>query len=178
MNKISVLVRILLAGSEGKTASAGWVDADQGCTGHGSLSRQERFELDCEYRRHLRQHLIPRHWDALIARYTLHVEDRKTAIQALSATVASHAHAKFKSYAILTWAEPKKPGAEGKRSTAILQSNIYDMNLWDDNQGTSERTRRRWRADIHDTMDTMLGEAINASIQILEQQELFPVMAA
>lgn len=178
MNKVSVLVRILLAGSEGKTASAGWVDADQGCSGYGGLSRQERFELDCDYRRHLHQNLLPRHWDALIARYTLGTAERGHSIKALGRIVATHAHQHFKFYAVLTWAEPQKPGAEGKRSTGVLQADIYDMNKWDDNRGTPERTRRRWRAGIHETMNTMLDEAIRAGVQLLDEQELFPVMAA
>ena len=76
MNKTAVLVRILLAGSEGKTASAAWVDADQGCAGYGGLSRQERFEMDCEYRSLLHKRLLPRHWDSLIARYTLDTAER------------------------------------------------------------------------------------------------------
>lgn len=178
MNKISVLIRILLAGSEGKTASAAWVDADQGCAGYGGLSRQERFEMDCEYRSLLHKRLLPRHWDALIARYTLDTTERGHAIKGLGRVIATHAHQHFKFYAVLTWAEPQKPGADGKRSSAILQANIYDMNLWDDNKGTPERTRRDWRSKIHKALEEMVGEAINAGVELLEQEELFVKMAA
>ncbi|SEI66994.1 hypothetical protein [Pseudomonas sp. NFR16] len=178
MNKVSVLVRILLAGSEGKPASAGWVDADRGCAGYGGLGRQERFKLDCDHRRHLHQHLLPRHWDALIARYTLDPAVRGQSIKALGRIVATHAHQHFKFYAVLTWAEPQKPGMEGKRSTGVLQADIYDMNRWDDNMGTPERTRRRWRASIHETMNGMLDEAIKAGIQLLDERGLFHETAA
>jgi len=178
MNEVSVLVRILLAGSEGKTASAAWVDADQGEAGYGGLSRQERFELDCEYRRHLHQHLLPRHWDALVARYTLDPAERGHCIKRLSKVIATHAHPHFKSYAVMTWAEPQKPGLEGKRSSAVLQADIYDMNRWDDNKGTPERTRRYWRAKIHEALNGVLDEGIQSAVGLLRRQELFPQMAA
>ncbi|MCQ9426699.1 hypothetical protein NRB16_24570 [Pseudomonas sp. LJDD11] len=178
MNRVSILVRILLAGSEGKTASACWVDADQGCAGYGGMSRQERFEMDCEYRRYLHQHLVPRYWDALIARYTLDAAERGQAIKRLGKVIASHAHPHFKFYAVLTWAEPQKPGQQGKRSSAILQADIYDMNRWDNNQGTPERTRRYWRSRIHEALNGVLDEAITAALGLLERQELFEPMAA
>lgn len=178
MNKTAVLVRILLAGSEGKTASAAWVDADQGCAGYGGMSRQERFELDCEYRSLLHKRLLPRYWDALIARYTLDPRERGQAIKGLGRVIASHAHQHFKFYAILTWAEPQKPGADGKRSSAILQADIYDMNQWDDNKGTPDRTRRRWRAGVHKTLGEILDEAIVSAESLLDEQGLFSKMAA
>lgn len=178
MSRVALLVRILLAGSEGKTASAGWVDADQGCRGFGGMSRQERFELDCEYRRYLRQNLVPRYWDALIARFTLDATERGQAIKRLGKVVATHAHPHFKFYAVLTWAEPQKPGLQGKRSSTILQANIYDMNLWDENRGTPERTRRHWRAKIHEALDGVLDDAIGAALALLEHQEVFEPIAA
>ncbi|WAH56563.1 hypothetical protein LZ023_26655 [Pseudomonas silvicola] len=178
MSRVSVLVRILLAGSEGKTASAGWVDADEGCSGYGGMSRQERFELDCDYRRHLHQNLLPRYWDALVARYTLDPAERGQCIKGLARVVASHAHPHFKFYAVLTWAEPQRLGIDGKRSTGVLNTDIYDMNRWDDNRGTPERTRRHWRAKISETLHELLNEAIAAAERLLEEQELFSQEAA
>jgi hypothetical protein len=173
-SKVSTLVRILLAGSEGKTASAAWLDADQdGRGGFGGLSRQERFELDCEYRAFLRKHLKERHWDALIARYTIEPADRAPAIKRLARIIATPAHDHFKSYAVLAWAMPQRAGVEGKRSTIVLRENIYDMARWDNNQGTSERTMRRWRGYIHEMLNEALDLAIAAAIHLLEGQELF-----
>lgn len=173
MSKVSTLVRILLAGSEGKTASAAWVDAAVEGGGFGGMSRQELFELDCEYRRHLRQRLLPRFWNVLVARYTVDPEDRVKAIRELCRVVASHAHGQFKAHAILAWAEPKRPGVAGKRSTIVLREDIYDMASWDANQGTSDRTMRRWRAYIGETLNELHGLAIAAAIQLLDDQELF-----
>lgn len=175
MNRVSVLVRVLLAGSEGLTASAAWVDADAGCG--GGMGWQERFELDCEYRRHLRLNLEPRFWNALIARYTLDVQERGRAIKELGRVIATHAHQHFKFYAVLTWAERQKGGV-GKRSTGILCADIYDMNRWDDNQGTPERTRRRWRAGIHDALDGVLADAVAAGVALLDAQGMFGKAAA
>ena len=171
MSNLGTLVRIIVAGSEGKTASAAWVGMDEVGGGDG-LSRQQRFELDCDYRRLLHATLASRYWDALVAFYGIDNVERGACIKGLNRAVASHAHQHFKTYAIITWAEPKRAGAEGRRSTAILGADMYDMNEWDDNRGTPERTRRRWRSDIHKTLNEMLGEAINAALDILMEEEL------
>jgi len=172
MSSMGTLVRIIVAGSEGKTASAAWVAMDAQDGGCDGLSRQERFELDCDYRRLLHATLASRYWDALVAFYGIDNVERGACIKGLNRAVASHAHQHFKTYAIITWAEPKRAGAEGRRSTAILGADMYDMNEWDDNRGTPERTRRRWRSDIHKTLNEMLGEAINAALDIMMEEEL------
>ncbi|MEE4462646.1 hypothetical protein V2S84_11130, partial [Azotobacter chroococcum] len=59
----------------------------------------------------------------------------------------------------------------GKRSTiGALQPQVYDLVTWDDGRGTPDRTMRRWRKGIHDTLGEMLGEAEAAAIGLLEQQ--------
>jgi len=55
----------------------------------------------------------------------------------------------------------------------VLRENIYDMARWDNNQGTSERTMRRWRGYIHEMLNEALDLAIAAAIHLLEAQELF-----
>lgn len=177
MSSMGTLVRIIVAGSEGKTASAAWVAMDAQDGGGDGLSRQERFELDCDYRRLLHATLLPRHWSALVAFYGIDTAERGACIKSLNRVVASHAHQHFKSYAIITWAEPRRAGVEGRRSTAVLAADLYDMNVWDDNRGTPERTRRRWRSDIHKTLNEMLGEAIKAALEILAAEELIPCAA-
>lgn len=177
MSSMGTLVRIIVAGSEGKPASAAWVVMDAQDGGGDGLSRQERFELDCDYRRLLHATLAPRHWNVLVAYYGIDNVERGKCIKGLNRAVASHAHQHFKSYAIITWAEPKRAGAEGRRSTAVLSADLYDMNAWDDNRGTPERTRRRWRGDIHKTLNEMLGEAIRAALEILAEEELIPCAA-
>lgn len=178
MSKVSTLVRILLAGSEGKTASAAWVDAAIESGGFGCMSRQELFELDCEYRAFLHKHLLGRYWDALIARYTIEPADRGPAIKRLSKIIATPAHSHFRDYAVLAWAEPQRPGLEGKRSTIVIRENIYDMDKWDRNEGNSERTKRRWRAYIHSMLNENMDLAIAAAIDLLDVQELFEKDAA
>ncbi|MBF0675575.1 hypothetical protein [Pseudomonas sp.] len=172
MSSLGTLVRIIVAGSEGKTSSAAWVAMDEIGGGGDGLSRQQRFELDCDYRRLLHATLAPRYWNALVAFYGIDNVERGACIKGLNRAVASHAHQHFKSYAIITWAEPKRAGAEGRRSTAILGADMYDMNIWDDNQGTPESTRRRWRAGIRKTLSEMLIEAERAALEILAEEEL------
>lgn len=177
MSNMGTLVRIIVAGSEGKTASAAWVDALESFGGGTGMSKQQRFELDCDYRRMLHERLPERYWAVLVAFYGLDWEERGRCITTLSRTVASHAHQHFQKYAIVTWAEPKRAGQEGRRSTAILSADIYDMNQWDDNRGTPERTRRRWRRYIHGVLDEMLTEAARAALDLLVAEELIEVAA-
>lgn len=177
MSSLGTLVRIIVAGSEGKTASAAWVGLDEIGGKSDGLSRQQRFELDCDYRRLLHHSLTPRYWQALVSFYGVDPAERGQCIKGLSAVVASHAHAHFQKYAIVTWAEPKRAGAEGRRSTGILAADMYDMNLWDDNRGTPESTRRRWRLDIHKKLGEMLNDAERAALKILADEELIEIAA-
>lgn len=172
MSNLGTLVRIIVAGSEGKTASAAWVDALESFGGGAGMSKQQRFELDCDYRRMLHEKLPERYWAALVAFYGLDWAERGRCITTLGNTVASHAHQQFLKYAIVTWAEPKRAGSDGRRSTATLGADIYDMNQWDDNRGTPERTRRRWRKQITEVLNEMLNDATNSALELLKQEEL------
>lgn len=170
MSNLGTLVRIIVAGSEGKAASMAWVDVAEKI-GFGGKSRQALFEQDCEYRAFLHRAMTPRHWNALVAYYGLDAREKDLSIMGLIPVIATHAHHHFKVHAVFTWAKPKLAGRDGKRSTVgVLRPELYDLVTWDDGKGTPDRTMRRWRKGIHDTLGEMLSEAEAAAIGLLEQQ--------
>jgi hypothetical protein len=171
------LVRIIVAGSEGMTAPAAWAKMAEETMGGSGMSRQQLFELDCDCRRMLHHSMQPQHWNALVAFYGIDANDRGASIRALASFVATPAHKHFKTYAIVTWAEPPRKGAQGRRSTAILSEDMYDMNVWDDNKGTPERTRRDWRRKIHQALFQILEGAEIEAFELLRQNEIFDMAA-
>lgn len=178
MINLGTLVRIIVAGSEGKAASMAWVDAAEN-SGFGGMSRQALFELDCEYRAFLHRAMTRRHWNALVAYYGLDAREKDQAIMELIPVIATHAHHHFKVHAVFTWAKPKLAGRDGKRSTVgVLRPELYDLVTWDDGKGTPDRTMRRWRKGVYDTLGEMLSEAEAAAIELLIEQGLIAREAA
>ncbi|WP_349573108.1 hypothetical protein [Azotobacter salinestris] len=178
MSNLGTLVRIIVAGSEGKAASMAWVDEAEK-SGFGGMSRHALFELDCEYRALLHRAMIPRHWNALVAYYGLDAREKDQAIMELIPVIATHAHHHFKVHAVFTWAKPKLAGRDGKRSTVgVLRPELYDLVTWDDGKGTPDRTMRYWRKGIHGTLNEMRAEAENAAISLLVDQGLLEKEAA
>ncbi len=119
-----------------------------------------RVDVDCWVHARLHSCLKPRHWDALVSKYSTHRERKKDAIQALIPLIATPAPKQFLGMAVYTWAIPKLAGVEGKRSTdlIVLDAWFYDMNNWGDG-GRPEQTRRRWRLAIRSVLDEMVKEA-------------------
>ena len=132
---------------------------------HGDLSRRD---VDCWVHARLHSQLKDRHWHVLLAKYSTHRERKKDAIQALIPIIATPAPRQFLSMAVYTWAIPKLPGVEGRRSTdmIVLEKWFYDMNNWGDG-GRPEQTRRRWRQGVRSVLEEMLKEAEDEAEQIL-----------
>lgn len=53
----------------------------------------------------------------------------------------------------------------------VLPASFYDMNTWDVD-ATPESTRRRWRADIHEKLDGLVTDALDAVALILHAEGL------
>ncbi|MCY1275101.1 hypothetical protein D9M70_237340 [compost metagenome] len=138
-----------------------------------------RTDADCWVFARLHSQLKPRHWAALVAKYSTHKGRKIEAIAHLSPIVASPAPHLFIQKAVTAWAIPLLRGAEGKRSTdmIVLPKSFYDMNGWD-LDGRPEQTRRRWRLKIHEVLDEMVGEAVAAAAEILEREGVLIDMAA
>lgn len=59
-----------------------------------------------------------------------------------------------------------------------LRPEVYDLVTWDGGRGTPDRTMRRWRKGIHDTLGEMLSEAEAAAIELLTRQGVIEREAA
>ena len=167
---LSAVVSALAAECIDNTAKQAWqklIDMETRGVGLGS-GAAERMHADCWVHARLHSQLTPRHWHALVARYSTHKAKKVAAIGALAPIVASPAPRLFVAKAVTAWAIPPLRGVAGRRSTdmIVLPAEFYDMNTWD--LGASpERTRRHWRKCICVVLDEMVGEALVAAEQML-----------
>lgn len=138
-----------------------------------------RTDADCWVFARLHSLLIPRHWDALVAKYSTHSGRKVQAIGRLIPLIASPAPQLFVAKAVTAWAIPPLRGADGKRSTKmiVLPKTFYDMSNWD-LDGRPEPTRRRWRQKVHEVLDEMTTEALAAAGEILQREGVLIGVAA
>jgi len=141
--------------------------------------RLNRGEVNCWVHARLHSGLIPRHWHALLARFSTHRGRKVDAIGRLVPLVASPAPRLFVAKAVTAWAVPLMKGVDGKRSSdvIVLPREFYDMNAWD-LDANPERTRRRWRAGVFAVLDEMCGEALVAAGEILKAEGVLLDVAA
>nr|GFB83685.1 hypothetical protein [Tanacetum cinerariifolium] len=92
--------------------------------------------------------LIPRHWNALAAKYSTHKQRKVEAIAHLKAVVATTA--------LAAGLAAQKKASSRSADMIVLPDAFYDMNTWDLN-GAPESTRRRWRQGINTTLDEMVN---------------------
>lgn len=144
------------------------------------VSAEDRMAADCWVFARLHHALKPRHWFALVAKYSTHRGRKVEAIGKLAPLIASHAPALFVFKAVTAWAVPPMKGTEGKRSTAgliVLPASFYDVNTWD-LEAHTERTRQRWRKSIVDVLGGMVSEALAEAEQILLAEGVMRAEAA
>ncbi|HCE7250052.1 TPA: hypothetical protein NH788_000233 [Pseudomonas aeruginosa] len=164
-----------------KLYQPGYADSEglAGLIRGSNTSGIKRIDADCWVHARLHSQLKPRHWNALVAKYSTHREKKKAAIEALIPLIATPAPRRFLGMAVYTWAIPKLKGVEGKRSTdmIILDAVFYDMNNWE-SEGRPEQTRRRWRSGIHSVLNEMLKEAELDAGEILMEEGIIVGEAA
>jgi hypothetical protein len=178
---LSAVVSALAAECIDNTAKQAWqklIDMETRGVGAGG-GPANRMEADCWAYARLHSQLIPRHWSALVARYSTHKAKKVGAIGALVPLIASPAPRLFVHKAVTAWAIPPMKGAEGKRSSdmIVLPAEFYDMNNWD-LAASPERTRRRWRQAVGTVLDEMVGEALTAAEEVLVHEGLLRSCAA
>lgn len=158
-----------------KLYEPGSEDGHDMATLSSSVERGEisRMDADCWVFARLHSQLKPRHWDALVAKYSTHKGRKVQSIGRLHPLVASHAPRLFIVSAVTAWAIPKLKGVEGKRSSdmIVLPAEFYDINRWDP-EARPERTRRRWKKGVEDVLEAMVGEALEAAGAILDHEGL------
>ncbi|KAB0549793.1 hypothetical protein F7R01_00795 [Pseudomonas argentinensis] len=169
----SAVVSALAAECIDNTSKQAWqklIDLDTVRVGSG-VSASDRMQADCWVFARLHSQLIPRHWNALVAKYSTHKGRKVQAISALVPVVASHAPRLFIGNAVTAWAIPPMKGAAGKRSVdmIVLPEQFYDLNRWDP-EARPERTRRRWRQGINEVLESLVTEAMVAAENILDRE--------
>ncbi len=180
---LAAVVSALAAECIDNTAKQAWqrmYAAGEGRPAGMSVSPEDRMNADCWVFARLHSQLIPRHWNALVARFSTHKLRKVEAIHALVPLIASHAPRLFVDRAVTTWAIPPLKGVDGKRSTRdliVLPAGWYDMNNWDET-ASPERTRRHWRSLIVKTLEDMVGEALKEAEQILRAEGVLQSEAA
>lgn len=181
---LAAVVSALAAECIDNTAKQAWQRLIDGAMKSGrrpSVSPTDRMEADCWVHARLHSQLPPRLWNVLVARFSTHRARRLNAIAALFPVINSPASALFRQKAITAWAIPQLRGItagagrqsrqEVKRSTdvIVLPARFYDMTAWD-NEGTPERTRRRWRANIAKDLEQMVDQALALAQEILQAE--------
>lgn len=181
---LAAVVSALAAECIDNTAKQAWqrlIDNSLRSGRRPSVSPADRMEADCWVHARLHSQLPPRLWNVLVARFSTHRARRLNAIAALFPVVSSPASALFRQKAITAWAIPQLRGVkddadrqsrlEVKRSTdvIVLPARFYDMTAWD-NEGTPERTRRRWRANIAKDLEQMVDQALALAEEILQAE--------
>lgn len=112
----SAVVSALAADCIDNTSKQAWQKLYQagepGRRGGVMVSADLRQQIDCWLHARLHDQLIPRHWAALVAKYSTHQAKKVQAISLLRSVVATPAPALFLYKAITTWAIPKLKGVQ------------------------------------------------------------------
>ncbi len=139
--------------------------------------KDDQLLHDSMIRARLHNVLALEHWEILKAKFSPDLNHKREAIRAVRARVKSAAPERFRHAAVVTWAMPKLPGQEGKRSTNVLPSGWYCMDNWLD-EPTAERTQYRWKAAICKELKSMVDGALAEAQAILDQEGLISDIAA
>ncbi|CAL5244116.1 TPA: hypothetical protein L5W20_005914 [Pseudomonas aeruginosa] len=181
VSALSAIVSALSADCIDNTAKQAWQKLYQpgyaeseglsGLIRGSNTSGIKRIDADCWVHARLHSQLKPRHWNALVAKYSTHRGKKVQAISALAPVIASHAPQLFVMKAVTAWAIPQMKGVDGKRSTdmIVLPQHFYDINSWD-SQGLNRTTYWRWKRGVERTLDEMINEALTESENILRME--------
>lgn len=177
-NVVSAVVRALAAETINSAGGCDFEPKVQAGRVAGAMSSKESAFLDdCMVHARLRATLTSRAWCALLAQYSTHAERKHEAIARIAKAIQSPAPERFRHAAVVTWAMPKLPGVEGKRSTNVLPAAWYCMDNWLD-EPTAERTQYRWKAGICKELRGMVDEALVEAQGVLDDEGLIRADAA
>jgi hypothetical protein len=177
-NVVSAVVRALASEVINSAGGCDFAPKVQAARIPGEISGKEAaFLYDCMVHAVLHKRLSKEHWRALTAQYSTHADRKRVAIGELVGTIQSPAPARFLNCCIVTWAYPKLPGVDGKRSTNVLPAGWYNMDQWSDDP-VPERTQHRWKAGIRKELKRLVDEALVEAQTILDMEGLISCQAA
>ncbi len=169
---VAAVVRALAAETINSAGGCDFEPKVQAAKQKGAIvGKEESFLTDCWVFGRLHKALSAEHWRHLVAKYSTHVDRKHSAIEELTRTHRSPAPERFRHCAILTWAMPKLPGIDGKRSTNVLPSAWYEMDNWSD-EPHPIKTQERWRRDIRRGLEREVDAALVEAQHILDHEGL------
>ncbi|WP_256824921.1 hypothetical protein [Pseudomonas kurunegalensis] len=132
------VVAALAAGEKGAAKGQAWQklynpnEEEGGCLASLSSSGGDLDRAKVDYWLAARMHhvLIPRHWDALVAKYSTSKAKKVQAIAAVKPLIASPAKPLFVFKAVTAWAIPKLPGAPRKGPKVVSVDLPLDLPEW------------------------------------------------
>lgn len=177
-NVVSAVVRALAAET---ISSAGGCDFEpkvQCAKQKGEIvGKEAAFLQDCWVFGRLHKALTPAHWRVLVAKFSTHTARKHAAIAELTHVTRSSAPERFLHCAVVTWALPRLPGVNGKRSTNVLPAGWYEMDNWS-NEPHPIKTQERWRRDIRKALEREVDEALVSAQVLLDAEGLIEAQAA
>lgn len=177
-NVISAVVRALAAETINSAGGCDFEPKVQAAKQKGAIvGKEEAFLTDCWVFGRLHKSLSADHWRHLVAKYSTHVDRKHAAIEEITRAFRSPAPERFRHCAIVTWAMPKLPGVDGKRSTNVLPAAWYEMDNWS-NEPHPIKTQERWRRDIRKALENAVSLALIEVQHILEDEGLLVAHAA
>lgn len=171
-NVVAAVVRALAAETINSAGGCDFEPKVQCAKQKGEIvGKEASFLVDCMVFSRLHKNLSSEHWRALVAKYSTHTDRKHAAITEITKVFRSPAPERFRHCAIVTWAMPKLPGIDGKRSTNVLPVGWYDMDNWSD-EAHPIKTQERWRRDIRKALEGAVNEALAEVQHILDDESL------
>jgi hypothetical protein len=171
-NVVSAVVRALAAETINSAGGCDFEPKVQAAKQKGEIvGKEAAFLQDCWVFGRLHKSLSTAHWRALVAKFSTHTDRKHSAIADLTIVLRSPAPERFRHCAIVTWALPKLPGVEGKRSTSVLPAGWYEMDNWS-NEPHPIKTQERWRREIRKTLEREVDQALVEVQHVLEHEGL------
>ncbi len=171
-NVLSAVVRALAAETINSAGGCDFEPKVQCFKQKGEIvGKEAAFLVDCMVFSRLHKNLSTNHWRALVAKFSTHAERKHAAISEITKGYRSPAPERFRHCAIVTWAMPRLPGVDGKRSTNVLPAAWYEMDNWSD-EPHPIKTQERWRREIRKGLEAMVDLALTEAQHILEEEEL------
>lgn len=177
-NVVSAVVRALAAETINSAGGCDFEPKVQCAKQKGEIvGKEAAFLQDCWVFGRLHKGLEPAQWRALVAKFSTHTDRKHAAIAELTRAIQSPAPERFRHCAVITWALPKLPGVEGKRSTNVLPAAWYELDNWSD-EPHPIKTQERWRRDIRKALESAVDNALQAAQEILDHEGLIGSEAA
>lgn len=177
-NVVSAVVRALAAETINSAGGCDFEPKVQCAKQKGEIvGKEAAFLQDCWVFGRLHKGLEPAQWRALVAKFSTHTDRKHAAIAELTRAIQSPAPERFRHCAVVTWALPKLPGVDGKRSTNVLPAAWYELDNWSD-EPHPIKTQERWRRDIRKALESAVDNALQAAQEILDHEGLIMESAA